>query len=73
MFDPHRFAAADKRSKEARRAERKALKQAKRELRKSPRMSDHTAGHVSGTDPTMGMASKQPPMPAAVARIVGEI
>jgi hypothetical protein len=60
MFDPHKFAAADKRSKEARRAERKALKLAKREIRKAARMF-------------CGMASKQPPMPVAVARIIREI
>jgi hypothetical protein len=71
MFDPHRFAASDKRAKEARRTERKALKLAKRAARRG--MADRTAGHVSSDDPTMGMASKQPPMPAAVARIIREI
>jgi hypothetical protein len=58
-FDPHRFAASDKRAKEARRSERKAAKLAKRAAR---RMQDHTSGHVSAEDPTSGMASKQPPM-----------
>jgi hypothetical protein len=48
MFDLHRFAAADKRSKEASRAERKALKLAKRAARRG--MADRTTGGISDID-----------------------
>jgi hypothetical protein len=69
MFDLHKFAAADKRAKEARRAERKAAKLAKRAARRG--MADLTAGQVSADDPTSGMADRQPQIPAGLAHAIG--
>jgi hypothetical protein len=67
-WDNYRFVARTKHDKEIKRRERKVAKAERKAARRG--MADHTTGHLSADDPTLGMSRRQPPVLGSVARIL---
>jgi hypothetical protein len=63
------FYRGAKHDRERRRQQKRELKIERLAIRRA--MKDNTAAHVSADHPTLALADRQPPIPAALAHAIG--